>query len=70
MCKLDPSFYLYRERGEDEVFPWEMLDMGVRKSYLYHEIAKAEAGEATRQCFEGCLSCGVCSLDDYAGCRP
>ena len=70
MCKLDPSFYLYRERGEDEVFPWEMLDMGVRKSYLYHEIAKAEAGEATRQCFEGCLRCGVCSLDDYAGSRP
>lgn len=70
MCELDPAFFLYRKRGAEEVFPWEMLDMGVRKGYLYRELEKAAVGETSRACFEGCLRCGVCTIEDYAGCRP
>ena len=57
---LDPLFYLSRERTEDEIFPWERLDMGFRKAYLYQELEKAAALERTIPCFEGCHRCGVC----------
>ncbi|MCI6284619.1 TIGR03960 family B12-binding radical SAM protein [Selenomonas sp.] len=57
---LDPAFYLSRERAEDEMFPWERLDMGFRKSYLYGELKNAEALRPTIPCFDGCHRCGVC----------
>ena len=57
---LDPAFYLLREREEDEVFPWERLDMGFRKSYLWQELKRSEALQPTIPCFDGCHRCGVC----------
>ncbi|MBR4696113.1 MAG: B12-binding domain-containing radical SAM protein, partial [Selenomonadaceae bacterium] len=56
-----PEFYLYRERKEDEVFPWDSLDMGFRREYIYKELEKAGRLQSTPQCFEGCCRCGVCS---------
>ena len=58
--RLDPAFYLYRKRPESELFPWERLDMGFKKSYLYEELKRAEALKPTIPCFEGCHRCGVC----------
>ena len=59
-ARLDPMFYLSRERGEDELFPWERLDMGFRKSYLWSELKKSEELQPTIPCFDGCHRCGVC----------
>ncbi len=57
---LDPNFYVARERGEDEVFPWEVLDQGVDRDYLYQEYRRGLAGKFTPRCFAGCRRCGVC----------
>ena len=57
---LDEEFYLYRECGEQELFPWDVLDMGMKKEYLYEEWKRAGRLEATIPCFEGCHRCGVC----------
>lgn len=57
---LKEEFYLYRERGENELFPWDVLDMGVKKEYLYQEWGRAGRMEATVPCFDGCRRCGVC----------
>lgn len=57
---LSEAFYLERTRPPEEVFPWETLDMGVQREYLYRELKNAEALEATPQCFDGCRRCGVC----------
>lgn len=57
---LHAEFYLYRRRSEEEIFPWEMLDMGVERRYLWAELGRAERGEATPACFDGCRRCGVC----------
>lgn len=57
---LDESNYLYRPRGADEQFPWDVLDQGFDRKYLYDELSRAEARRATRPCFEGCKRCGVC----------
>lgn len=51
---------LYRERGEEEIFPWERLDMGFTRKYLYQELKWAEELKTTIPCFDNCHRCGVC----------
>ncbi len=48
---IDPDFYARRDIGRDEVLPWEHLDAGVSKDYLWREyqyclqaVAEREAG--------------------------
>jgi len=57
---LDPDLYVTRERGADEVFPWEIIDSGVRRDFLYREYQAALAHAPSRRCFDGCVDCGVC----------
>ena len=53
--------YNYRERARDEVFPWDIINTGVRKSFLLKEYEKALKGELTGDCrFSLCSVCGVC----------
>lgn len=59
-AQFDPAFYLYRERSPEELFPWERLDMGFRKDYLYAELQRAQKLLPTVPCFAGCHRCGVC----------
>ncbi len=37
----DPDFYTYRERSLDETFPWDHLEVGVKKSGLLREYERA-----------------------------
>ena len=59
---LDPAFYLFRERGRDEVLPWDVVDNGVAKSYYLRELDKSVATKLSPHCPEvqGCIRCGVC----------
>ncbi len=57
---LDPDFYVTRERGEDEVFAWEVLDQGVTREYLFQEYQQGLSGRLSPRCSEGCRRCGVC----------
>jgi len=57
---LKPDFYAERQRGADEIFPWEVLDSGVRRDYLWREYRQALSGLPTPRCFPGCRRCGVC----------
>ncbi|MCL2854474.1 MAG: TIGR03960 family B12-binding radical SAM protein [Defluviitaleaceae bacterium] len=43
---LSMDFYNFRQRGYDEVLPWDFIDVGVTKDYLIkeNEAAKAVAG--------------------------
>jgi radical SAM superfamily enzyme YgiQ (UPF0313 family) len=59
-CGLSMDDYLYRERAADELFPWESLDMGFSREYIYQEMKKAEELKPTIPCFDGCHRCGVC----------
>ena len=50
-----------RPRERDELLPWEHIDIGVNKAYLWAELQKSLAAEATPDCRRGrCLDCGVC----------
>lgn len=48
---LDPVFYALRERGPDEVFPWEVVDHGVPRQALrkLHEVALKAGRERTQR---------------------
>ncbi len=56
---LDPNFYMHRERGENEVFPWDHIDIGVNKRVLRAEYERSLRGELRKDCREGCYGCGV-----------
>jgi len=58
--KLDPCFYLHRERSPDEIMPWDHIISGVDKSFLETEWKRAKQGKPTPDCRDKCLECGVC----------
>ena len=58
-CGLDPAFYANREREKDEIFPWDHIDSGISKSFLWRENEKALRAETTRDCRKGCNGCGL-----------
>ena len=57
---IDYKGYLSRNREKNEIFPWETIDIGVKKEYLYNELLLAEKLQPTPKCFDGCKRCGVC----------
>lgn len=56
---VNPDFYATRERSYDEVLPWDFIDVGVSKQYLINENEKAQKGELTKDCRQGCTGCGI-----------
>lgn len=63
VCKkagLVLDHYVTRQRDEDEVFPWEVIEQGVRRDYLWREYQQALGGRLTPRCVAGCTRCGVC----------
>lgn len=58
-CGLDLDFYTTRERGLDEVFPWDFLDCGVNKEFLKREWLRAQKEEVTPNCRMQCQGCGA-----------
>lgn len=58
-CKIDPYFYTARERDYSEVLPWDHIDIGVSKKFLYSEWEKSKKGEVTPNCKMKCSGCGA-----------
>lgn len=53
--------YALRERRQDELFPWDVIDHGFTPGYMWREYERALRGLATPACEpERCRSCGVC----------
>jgi radical SAM superfamily enzyme YgiQ (UPF0313 family) len=61
---LNPHFYVHRERDADERFPWEIIDQGVDRDFLWKEYQRALAGRTSAACPADpfrCSLCGVCA---------
>lgn len=52
-------FYNYRERGKDEIFPWDFIDIGVSKNFLYREYENSLQEKVTPNCRAKCSGCGA-----------
>jgi hypothetical protein len=55
---LSVDFYAYRERGFDEILPWDHIDAGISKAFLIREAEKAKIAATTQNCRDGCGGCG------------
>ena len=61
-CGLDRDFYASRERSVSEVLPWDVIDVGVRKSLLIREKERAYRSELSPDCRRNCSACGAAAL--------
>jgi radical SAM family uncharacterized protein len=62
VCAIDPDFYTVRGYNEDEILPWDTIDVGVSKAFLIHERNKAYSETVTPDCRNGCSGCGANKL--------
>ena len=66
---IDPDFYALRERPNDEILPWSMIDIGVHPEYLWREREQAYRSVITPDCRVKCMGCGAnCLLPDGVFC--
>ena len=61
-CGIDPNFYTIRGYGEDEILPWDPIDVGVTKKFLLCERKRAYEEKVTQDCRHGCSGCGANAL--------
>ena len=66
-CGIDPAFYANRNRGEKELLPWDFIDAGVTRSFLWREWQKAQRAEVTPDCRLGCNGCGLQRFEGVCG---
>ncbi len=58
---------VYNEREKDEILPWDIIDHGVKREYLWKEYQKGLAGRLTPPCNLGvCFRCGVCRPEFFS----
>ena len=58
-CGVDPDFYTVRGYGEEEILPWDTIDVGVNKKFLLRERKRAYEARVTPDCRQGCAGCGA-----------
>lgn len=56
---LSSTFYTHRERGLDEVFPWDHIDAAVHKKFLKDDYLMSIKGETRVDCRDKCFACGI-----------
>ena len=67
-CGVEESFYTTRGFGEEEILPWDTIDVGVSKKFLLRERQRAYEGTVTPDCRHGCAGCGANGLLKEVGC--
>ena len=66
-CGIDPNFYTVRGFDENELLPWDHVNVGVSKRFLLQERRRAYEATITPDCREGCAGCGAnCLLKEVA----
>ena len=58
-CGVDADFYTTRGYSEEEILPWDTIDVGVTKRFLRLERKRAYEAKITPDCREGCAGCGA-----------
>ena len=61
-CGVDPNFYTIRGYDENEILPWDTIDVGVTKKFLLRERNQAYNNTVTPDCRHGCSGCGASKL--------
>ena len=56
---LDPDFYAHRARELEEVFPWDHIDSGEKKTFLQQDYQWSQEGKTREDCRDSCFACGI-----------
>lgn len=58
---INPDDYVTREYGGDELLPWDFIDQGIDRDYLWLERRRSQAAIETEPCdVTSCVTCGAC----------
>jgi radical SAM superfamily enzyme YgiQ (UPF0313 family) len=60
---LNAAFFVHRQRPRSEIFPWDFIDHGIDRSFLWKEYQRALTARTTPPCPMDparCTICGVC----------
>ena len=58
---INPADYTTRQRDQYEIFPWEIIDHGITRKYLWSEYQRALQDKTSIPCDTSqCKRCGVC----------
>jgi radical SAM superfamily enzyme YgiQ (UPF0313 family) len=59
---MDTADYVTRQRDQDEILPWDFIETGVARTYLWQEYERARAARTSPDCRpDVCTRCGVCT---------
>ncbi|MDR0592891.1 MAG: TIGR03960 family B12-binding radical SAM protein [Bifidobacteriaceae bacterium] len=59
---LSLDWYTTRQRDFDEVLPWDHLDAGLDREWLWDDWAASISGQGVADCrWSSCYDCGVCT---------
>jgi radical SAM family uncharacterized protein len=69
---VDVDWFTTRERGQAEVLPWDHIDSGLDKDWLWQDWQDALGGVEVEDCrWSPCFDCGVCpQLDTHIQVGP
>lgn len=64
----DAANILDRERNQDEPFPWEVVDIGVKREHMWKEWERAKTAKVSPGCSrKGCGQCSGCGMEAPPG---
>ena len=67
-CGVDMEYYTTGGFGDEELLPWDPMDVGISKKFLLRERNRAYEGVVTPDCRHGCAGCGANCLLKEVGC--
>jgi len=56
---IDPNFFAHRSRNIEEVFPWDHINIGVKKEFILLEYERSRINKTSVDCRDECLGCGI-----------
>jgi radical SAM family uncharacterized protein len=60
--RIDTDFYVRRQRTQEEILPWDFIDHGIDKQFLWREYRRAVAGKPTPPCPMDPTKCKICGI--------
>ncbi|MGO9377448.1 MAG: TIGR03960 family B12-binding radical SAM protein [Dissulfurispiraceae bacterium] len=63
---INGAAYAGKEFVMDDPLPWDNIDVGVGRDFLYHEYMRALEGKMTANCRKTCSACGLLCKDTTA----
>ena len=67
-CGIDPAIYAQRAYEKDEVLPWQTIDVGVSREFLWKERELSYQSQITPDCRTKCSGCGANCLEGGVKC--